>query len=187
MNNRNPRPETPNTDPSLHPLVTPARSLVEDLGETADEMRQLYTDFGMRPYRVFSIVVKWTGGDVGRGEQQVISETEFLPTPLVDMSRLNAALKSGGRVENGNVRLRELSPRYTEEQITELFHRNPLPKGLQSFVEVREDARDGNTKRRRFQVTGVPERRADEFQWTVELVSAYPDRNRDGTISQPGR
>lgn len=183
----NPRIDTPDLDPDLHPNPDPERSLVEDLGDTVDELRQLYTDFGMRPYRVFSVVYLWTGGAIGRGEAIVESEKEFLPTPWVDTKPVRSDPRSGGIVERGMATLREVSPRLTEDEISDMCgceHRDPA---RQTFIEVTMDARDGSSKRRRFAVAGVPYRNAGGFEWEVQIVRQDQDRERDGRPPTPAR
>ena len=69
----NPRPVPPDRDPSLHPNPMPSLSLVESLGYVADDLRQIYTNLGARPYRINAVVVRWTGGAIGRGKQEVVS------------------------------------------------------------------------------------------------------------------
>lgn len=177
----NPRVLFPPRDPAEHPNPTPQSSLVEELGQTADELRQLFTDIGMRPYRVFSVRVRWSGRKIGVGTATVVEETEFLPTPLVDLSPVWSEVKSAGKVEDGVATLREVSPRLTEDQVRGLFFQDKLGPGEEGFIEVVHDARDGVTERRRFTVRGVPVRKESKFQWTVRLQRARKDRHRDGT------
>lgn len=179
---RNPRPIQPNDDPREHPNPAPERSLAEQLGGVVDDLRQLYTDVGLRPYRVHSIVLRWTGGAVGRGEAEVASEEELLPTPLlVNTDGLRVELRSGGSVERGDAQLRQISPRYTEDQVRQLFHCGmPMQPGYQGFIEVRVDARDGSTERRRYIITGVPYRSGDAFEWRARLLRQDSNRSRNG-------
>lgn len=182
----NPRPITPDTDPALEPNPAPEASLVEDMGELVDDLRQMYTDFGLRPYRLFSIVTNWTGGAKGRGDQVIKTETELLPTPLItNVDSLRGDLKSGGNTERGGVRVSEISPRFTEDDIREIFHLQPLPAGHEAFLEMRVDGRDGNTIRRRFTIQGAPWRRADRFDWTIRLLEQDPMRSRRGVLEAP--
>lgn len=178
----NPRALFPPLDPEEHPNPAPQASLVEELGQTVDELRQLYTDVGMRPYRVFSVVVRWSGRRIGAGVADVVRETEFLPTPLVDLAPVSAEAKSAGVVEDGGTILREISPRLTEDQVRGLFFQDELGPGEEGFIEVVHDVRDGQTDRRRFTVRGGPVRKESKFQWTCRLVRARKDRNRDGTL-----
>lgn len=182
----NPRIDQPNNDLTLHPNRSPELSLVESLGAVADNLRQISTDLGLRPYRMFSVTYKWTGGDVGRGEPVVAGETEFLPTPKIALFGVRGEGKTGGLVERGDIRVTEISPRYTEDQINSLFHCAPLPKGFQGFIEIVMDRRDGAAKRRRFTVFGAPTREADKFQWSVGLVRQDASRKIDGEPNPVG-
>jgi hypothetical protein len=180
---QNPRPQTPNTDPDLGPSSLPQQSLAEVLGGTVDELRQLYTDFGLRPYRVFSVVIRWTGGDIGKGDAVLESEVELLPTPLlVDMKPVRGTAKPAGLDEEGAVMLKQISPRYTEDDVRTIFHQEQLPKDRDGYLEIRMDARDGITTRRRFTVKGAPSRSADRFEWSTRLIMQDHDRDRDGQI-----
>lgn len=180
---RNPRWETPGTDPALHPNRDPLGSLAEGLGGIVDEARQLVTDLGLRPYRVFAVRVRWTGGAVGRGEPRAVSEIEFLPTPeIVDTSSLRGEQRSGGLVERGTLQIRKLSPRYTEDEIRGMFGCAGLHAGEQVWIETRIDARDGSTERRRFVVDGAPFRDAFGFQWKARLIRQDEDRTRSGRV-----
>lgn len=185
----NPRlflPGQPGDTSGARPACDPPRSLAEQLGPTVDSLRQLYTDVGLRPYRVVSVVYGWSGGDVGRGTATVISERELLPTPLVkETSAVLGEQRSGGLVERGSTRLEQVSPRYTEDEVKQLFHCLPLKQGQQGFIEVRVDARDGLTERRRFIVRGMPYRDAGAFQWKVSLLRQDEDRSRLGLPASP--
>ena len=179
----NPRPQTPNNDPREHPNRQPGRSLTESLGSTVDDLRQLYTDFGQRPYRVFSVVEVWSGGASGRGDASIQSETELLPTPLVvDMKPVRGRSTPAGFDEAGSITIRQISPRYTEDDIRALFFVQPLPTDRDGFLEVRVDERDGSTRRRRFVVKGAPYRDAGKFDWSARMILQSHNRNRDGTI-----
>lgn len=167
-------------------MQAPERSFVESCGELVDEMRQLYTDYGLRPYRVFAVVVRWTGGASGAGTAAVVGEAEFLPTPkLVDTRSVRTQAQSGGAINQGKVELLQLSPRYTEDEIRLLtFCGMSLPKGHDGFIEVRLDDRDGNAERRRFVAKAAPYRDAKGLQWKVELSSQQGDRSRDGRLTE---
>ena len=54
---------------SLHALRDSelGRTLVDDLIPVADDLRQLYTEFGGRPYRVFLVWVRWSADEDGDG------------------------------------------------------------------------------------------------------------------------
>lgn len=178
----------PAFDADLHPLVDPSRSLVEDLGGIVDDIRQIATDLGARPYRVFSVTYRWTGGEIGRGTPEVVSETEFLPTPLVSMKPITQFVTSGGVIERGGTTLEELSPRYTEDQIQALCHgdRTCSGPGFQTFIEVTQDRRDGASPRRRFTTDSAPVRDPDDFEWSVRIQKQDGDRSRSGEPSRVG-
>lgn len=179
-------PGQPGDDSGAAPLTDPCVSLAESLGETVDNIRQLYTDFGLRPYRVHSVVYEWSGGEVGRGTARVISEQELLPTPrLTETSAVQGEQRTGGLVERGSVRLVQVSPRYTEDQVRVLFHQLPLGQARQGFIELRVDARDGSSERRRFIVRGIPFRDAEGFQWRVNMIRQDEDRLRTGAPPGP--
>ena len=178
------RPGAPGDTSGARPACRPSASLVESMGATVDSLRQLYTDMGLRPYRVFSVLVRWTGGAVGRGRPEVVREVEFLPTPrLREVSSVRTELRSGGRVERGTVWLEQISPRLTEDEVRRLVAPSGLGAGEEAWIEVRIDERDGNTVRRRFVTSGVPERDAEGFQWRVRLVRQDEGRSRSGEPS----
>ena len=184
---QNPRIPTPNEDNRIGPSPNPEASLANSLGSLADDLRQMYTAFGLRPYRLFSIVTEWSGGEHGRGEERLVSETELLPTPRVSLSGLRGSLSDGGLRERGTLRVDQISPRYTEDDIYSIFHCHPLPARFTGWIEMREDARDGeNPPRRRFVAIGVPARSADGFQWAVDMTQQDPSRNRYGKLNKTG-
>lgn len=184
MGSDNPRPGVPPFDPRLHPNPAPGASLVEQLGGVADELRQLFTDAGLRPYRVFSVQEQWSGGTVGVGIPVVVRETEFLPTPLLDLTPLRRKMNQGGFSEDGAVTLRQISPRLTEDQVGLLCCGDRSIPGRETYIEVRHDARDGTeVPRRRFTIQGVPFRKAGKFEWQVRLLKANPDRSPQGALT----
>lgn len=179
----NPRAVQPNSDPRVHLNQQPQLSLTESLGGVVDDLRQIYTDLGQRPYTVHSVVVAWTGGSPGHGDAVVAQEVQLLPTPkLVDMKPVRGVAKPAGFDEEGAITLRQISPRYTEDDIRALFHTQPLSRDREAFLEVRVDGRDGSTIRRRFTVKGAPFRDAPKFGWSVRLITQSHDRARDGRI-----
>ncbi len=174
----NPRPITPDRDTDLHRNPRPSCSLVESFAGLVDDMRQMEVDLGLRYYEVFSVVVRWSGGERDRGTPTVISEKPFLPVPEVTgMGNVGRDLRSAGNVRRGEIWLRKLSPRYSEDDIVLLFPRE-LQSNEEHFIEVRGDARDGSTVRRRFHIAGEPERKP--FEWQVRLIKQDEDRTRGG-------
>lgn len=184
-------PQKPNFDQRLSPLddtlnkpCSSDMSLVEELGEVVDDLRQIATEFGARPYRVFSIVVGWSGGEIGRGDQTVLEETELLPTPFIDLSSIRYRVTSGGKTDDGTVKMFEISPRYTEDEVRALFSR-ALGTAEQQFIEVRLDARFGEDPvRHRLTLSGMPFHDATGFQWVVNLLVQQEERRRTGETSE---
>lgn len=158
---------------------------MEDFAETVDELRQLAVEAGMRPYRTFSVVVRWSGGERGRGRPEVVSETEIVPSPVVDLGGTGREITSGGGTTRGEARLSKISPRYTEDDLRALFHRQPLPNDHEGFLEIFVDSRDGQTQRRRFVLKGTPQRKP--FEWVAKLRPQDQDRARNRTVQRPTR
>ena len=174
----------PNVDPSLHALAAPETSLVESLGSIVDDVQQIATDLGARPYRVFSVTYRWSGGDVGRGLPEVISETELLPTPETSsMTAIRRNLLAGGTVERGGLTLKYVSPRYSEDQLDDLCFgtQECQGPGVQTFIEVSIDRRDGDrTRRRRFAIAAAPYRDVDAMSWRIDMIKQDADRSPSG-------
>lgn len=171
--------------PRLPEIVDPGpSSLAEEIAATVNEARAVHTELGLRPYRVFSVRVHWSGGERGRGDVTRVSEEEFLPRPKVTF-RTRRELTQGGFVERGVVELAEIDPQLTADQVADLFQQQPLAKGDEGFIEIYMDARDGETQRRRFVVAEPPERRA--FEWRVVLRQQDGGRSRTGSVPYPGR
>jgi hypothetical protein len=174
----NPRPVTPNVDGALELNQAPQCSLVEQMAREVDSLRQLYVDLGLRYYQVFSVVVRWSGGERRRGSPVVVGETPFLPVPkITGIENVARDLRAGGSVRRGDIRMTQISPRYTADDIDLLFPR-ALRSDEEAYIEVRGDARDGRTERTRYAVSGTPER--GPWGWSVRLTKADEDRTREG-------
>jgi len=178
------RYDPPNLDPDLGPNPSPATSLVESLGAVADSMRQLYTDVGLRPYRVFAVKIRWSGPITGAGEPTIDQEEEFLPTPLLDLKPVEEQVKTGGILERGSVTLRQISPRYTSEELDSLLATEE--RNVECFVEVRLDSRDSAEPiLRRFARIQAPVYDAEAFEWTMRIAKQDVNRGRDGSPFVP--
>ncbi len=158
------------------------------LGELAmdgclDELRELNSEFGLYPYRVFLVRTRWSGESRGEGTETVFYEEELLPPPKVDpVSSVNRQLLDIGVDEQGTLQVSEISPRYTEK---ELLGYNSLggqiPDNETFYWEVVLMRGDAETKtRRRFLVQGVPSYDAAGLQWTARLTRAGTDREGSG-------
>ena len=175
--------QPPSHDPNLTKGGNCGTSnLVEGLGDVVDDIRQIASDLGARPYTYHSIKVQWSGGEIGRGAPKVVSETEIKPTPQTrPVGFMSRDLDAGGAAERGDMTLTGISPRYTEDEIDELFGTS-VEDGYEVFIEQRIDDRDGVTRRRRFMLAGAPERRATMADWKVTIRKADSDRERDGAV-----
>lgn len=155
-------------DPSLRPLsdFEAEHTLVEDLVPVADDIRQLYTEFGLRPYRVFLVWVGFTADEnadglpdvdvqgvsaddntIGAGRPFLIAEMELLPTPRVGpLGGVRQNLEPVGLTEAGGVTIDQISPSYSEDLLFGLLydlldpqHPAQLRPGIQFFYEVQEN------------------------------------------------
>lgn len=137
---------------------------------------------GTRPYRVFVVVVGWSGGEPGRGQREELRRTELgcglgcqggVTPPVVLLS--GAWSRSmHGLVEQGQAVLEELDPRYTE---AELVAYGRCADDEQTFVEITQDGRDGDTADRpvrRYLIDGPPQRTTKPYGWVLRLRSFEP-------------
>jgi hypothetical protein len=174
------------------------KTLANRLGRVADDVRQIATNIGVRPYRVFLIWTKWVGtGTVERGEgtEYIIQKLEILPTPRVtSLDGLSLSIAHAGVIPIGSVRVDRISVRrFTEDVLKgKAFPCDPLPFGerieekhipepYDFFWEIVEDGRgDCPAKRRRFRPMTEPVRRPGKPDWTLMLDRVSLDRNRLG-------
>ncbi len=178
----NPRgPIPPTYDADLDELGIGARgSLIENLGEVADDLRQVAVDLGAMPYTVHAVRIRWSGGEIGRGDPRTVFDQPLKPTPRVtNVPSWERRLETAGNVERGDAILVGVSPRYTEDELNNYL--SPNVEGEEAFFEVRIDERDGTTTRRRFVLSATPERRPTRFDWRLRLTAQDGDRERDGT------
>lgn len=133
-----------------------------------DGARQMITDLGLRPYRVFLVWVGWTNdvdgdglaqgleatlqaSEEGVGRAILLKEVELLPTPDVSgLDALGGEVEATGLTERGTLTVSKISPGYTEDQLQGLIpgFRDPvfsdtLRKGVSFFYEVQQN-RPGN-------------------------------------------
>ena len=87
--------ELPAASGLVHPeAIKP--SLADMLGPTVDIVRQIRTDLGFSPYRVFLVHWRWPGKR-GLGRPLEIARQEILPTPRVqDMLSTSFAVSAFG-------------------------------------------------------------------------------------------
>lgn len=147
-----------------------------------DDIRQIATDVGARPYRVFWVRTRWSGRERGSGVESVISVEELTPTPKVQMDGLQRQMLDIGIDEQGAISISEISPRYNEMQLTgQLPSGEAIPANETFYWEVSLSRGDIDAKkRRRYMIQGAPTYDATRLQWTVRLVRAGSDREADG-------
>ncbi len=168
------------TDPTTLDLK---RTLAQQLIPVADSIRDLHTRFGLRPYKVRVVRVRWSGGMRGHGTPHVASTMDLLPTPLVqDLTTLTEILQPIGLDEVGTISVAEISGRFTDDDLR-LQSKNGVPPGPDEevFYEIEFPQPDGGPSvKRRFFLRGAPYYSAGRFQWSIRLEKANEDRSRRG-------
>jgi hypothetical protein len=194
--NLSPHSEIPELAGQVRPLEQPNNTFVTRIGDTVDRIRQLYTNFGLRPYRVFLVHQRWDGGRRGRGNPVEIARREILPTPRIpDMSATNEVIRFAGLQEEGGLTIDQISSKYTED---DLMGRTPDlddpamtrsgAEDVEFFYEVVQASRSHpEPVRRRYVPTAVPNLAAGGFQWKVVLTKQEFNRNRDAANVQARR
>lgn len=193
--NGNPVSELPELSGQVRPVQQTNTTLASRLGPTVDRIRQLYTSFGIRPYRVFLVHMKWPGGQRGHGVPQELSRREILPTPrLLDMSGTTQVLRAFGLQEEGSVAIDQITPKYTEDDLLgktpdliDLEVPRSGPPDVDFFWEVVENRPSTpQPVRRRYVPNSVPCLVQDGFQWKITLTKQEYNRGR-GQAAMAGR
>ena len=158
-------------------------TLGRQLIPVADDLRDLFTQFGLRPYKVHIIKTRWAGRKRGDGVETVVSSRTILPTPLVtDLTALNEIVTPVGLDEEGGILLQEISGCFTEDDLR--GHQEdgtPVAANEQLYYEIEFPKPNGeDSERRRFHMRSAPMYFADNFAWQVRLERAREDRNRAG-------
>jgi hypothetical protein len=194
----NPSAELPEVQGRVRPLRPEelARAFAPQLTSVVDEIRQLYEEFAIRPYRVFLIHVLWTGGRRGAGQAIETSRRQVEPTPRVrDMNSTNEILRATGLSEEGSIVVDQISAKYAED---DLMGRTPdlqdpevqrtSVANAEFFWEVQENrAGAPRAVRRCYKPTSVPFLSRDGFQWRVVLTkSDYDPHRADGQLTPRG-
>lgn len=171
-----------------------ARStLVARLGRVANSARQVATNLGARPYRVFLVWTRY-GGDERAGSVVASRRVEILPTPLVEgLDGVALSPQHAGVVPLGSMRLTEVNPDL-DYQLLRGF-RIPaegepavaceclgevepepddktwdhVPRNWDFRYEVIEDGRSGIPVPMLFRCASPPVRRAEMLDWSVLL------------------
>lgn len=134
--------------------------LVDDLvTDVIDGLRdELHPAFGVRAFRVYTVVRSWSGGRVGDGDYTDV-ETELTPQPMVHpFSSLRREQEPCGYNDAGAVKLTEVSLTYTQDELLAC----EAPMGSQHLIKITEaHGQEQGTK------------------YWVHTKSPYPDRVRD--------
>lgn len=162
------------------------RSLVASLTPIADSIRNIGVYLGARQYTVTLVWTQWSGGERGSGDELVLATFPLLPTPLVpSLDPIAQQLQSFGEVEVGEIRVSQISPRFSEDT---LVGRDivvqaglALPDDVSFYWEIYHPETGRPGIRRRFTLSGSPSKHPTQFQWTVMLTRAATDRLRDGS------
>jgi hypothetical protein len=159
-------------------------TLIASLQPCVDNIRDIATQFGARPYQVALVWTRWSSGQRGEGVEEVIREELLLPTPrVVDLTSLGRDLQPVGLDEVGSLRVTEISARYTEDYLVGVCDNGQAEEPDQSFYwEVRFPRADGLGPRRRFRPASAPSLEPTKFQWVVRLLKISEDRQRDGDV-----
>ena len=156
-----------------------SNTLAQKLVPVADRIRDIFTQFGTRPYLVRIIRTKWSGGKRGFGRESVLSDTAITPTPKVtDLAGITEILTPIGLEEQGSILVTEISGRFTEAilQGNDPVGNEPdVDENI--FYEIEFPRPDGSV-RRRFGIRAAPTFKPTQLQWMITLEKQ--DENRDG-------
>jgi len=155
-------------------------TLMRSLIPCVDQARNIHACLGTRSYQVVLVRTKWSGGARGKGTESVLAEEQVLPVPLVEgMGGVQRTARQQGLAEEGDVTVREVSARYTEDQLLGLNENGSrIPKDESFYWEIRAVAPGAPQVRRRFFPAAVPALDMGKVQWVVRLAKASDDRGR---------
>lgn len=160
-------------------------TLARKLIPTVDRLRDLYTQFGLRPYTIRIIKTRWSGGLRGRGVEEITFERILDPTPLVtDIGGVAEIVTPIGLNESGTIRVAQISGRFTEDMLRGHDSIGTPPSlDEQVFYEVEfPNPGNGDSFRRRFTLRAVPMYFASRFEWVISLEKQDEDRARNGEL-----
>ena len=168
-------------------MKTLSNTLISSLTCVVDSVRDLYTSLGARNYRVSLVWTRWSGGERGRGVEVVALEEAILPTPNVSsLKTVRVENEQIGVLEQGEVVVSQISPRYTEAELLGLSRftapGNQLPEDVNFYWEIFYPGTDGDGVRRRFTPKSAPNSDPTAFEWTIRLVRQSEDRTTSGEI-----
>jgi hypothetical protein len=185
--------ELPEIGQEVRPL-SPAeqpRTLGQLLGPLVDRVRQIKTDLGLSPYRVFLVHVLWQGqlSRKGDGIATEISRVEILPAPRVlDMSATTELLSATALGEGGGLTVDRISARYSEDDLmgrtSDLqdpsMPRTSLPNAEFFWEVVQDRVAEPQAVRRRYVPAAAPHLDRSGVSWRITLSKLDYDRGRGG-------
>ena len=159
-------------------------TLVADLTDVIDDVRDIATQLGARPYRVTLVWVQWSGAKRGQGVA-TRREEMLLPTPyVIELNAMQQQQNPIGGEPVGSMRITEISPRYTEDYLMgNLPDGTPKAANQEFYWEVEIRRKDGPGQRRRFIPKSTPQKRAEDGTWTVIMLKVSADVARDGRVA----
>lgn len=159
------------------------KSLARRLIPTVDRLRDLRVGFGLRPYTVTLVVMRWQGGRRGIGPEVVVSEVEILPVPAItDLSSLRQVVTPVGLDEAGSLMISEISGSYTEEQLMGRAVDGTPPGPDESFFYEVLFPGTQSGERRRFFPTTAPAYIAGNFMWQLSVEKQAGPRGHNGEV-----
>jgi hypothetical protein len=169
------------TDPSTLQF---GKTLAQKLIPVADRVRDLFTKFGMRPYKVRVVRVRWSSGQRGVGTPVIEAALDLLPTPLVqDLTTMTEIVQPIGLDEVGVISVSEISGRFTDAQLRVMKEDGQAPgPDEEVFYEIEFPKPDGSSDKRRFYLRAAPHYFAGKFYWQVRLEKAHADRQENGDL-----
>lgn len=158
--------------------------LIGSMTCTVDHLRQIQSQLGANQYTVHLVWTRWTGGERGVGDEYITRDETLVPTPEIeDLNTVRKQNTSIGMAEVGSLRIRGISPRYTEPELMGV-----RPGGVtlgadeEFFWEVVSPASAGGVLRRRFFPRSAPTLKETDFEWVMDLMRAHGDRRSDGSL-----
>jgi len=149
--------------------------LVDGLIPDIDELRgDLHGDFGVRPFRVYTVLRQWDGGAIGDGSS---TDTEIELTPAPKVMPFDAdfkyELRHCGLDQAGSIMLKEVSLSYTYEELTgkpvTAGAEGELPDGAEWLIKIAEGHGQGQPSYY-FTIAGPPfPDREQDFGWVIRL------------------
>ena len=170
--------EMPELTGQVHPAPSFRRTLADSLGPVVDRIRQIRTNLGFSPYRVYLVHWVWPGKR-GLGRPFEMSRREIQPTPRVqDMLSTELSVSAFGLSEGGGLFIDRISQKYSEADLRGLtpdlldpVRPQTSASNVEFFWEVRESRNTcPPTKPRRYAVSGVPMLNRTGLHWRVNLT-----------------